>query len=211
MWPLLCWGRFLLCPFLEEFYQGQWLLRLRGPRVMILEAHSTWFMLADSANPPTPLMDTNTHNSTAEIVSLSLSPEVIADLWTHYPELSLAILCSFLSWTGAPQRCMDLSPLVCRCLLPPLLIARPLMFFCLHLLVSRGLGLWTHTQTQVTQTHTCTHACARHRDKQGRNVSVPEEPVIHMKYSDFIFLIGKSPFWSSYVKYTEFQVPWKSV
>ena len=41
---------------------------------------------------------------------------------------------------------------------------RHLMFFCLHIRVSRGLGTWTHTQTQMTQTHTCTHACARHRD-----------------------------------------------
>ena len=141
-------------------------------------------MLADSANPPTPLMDTNTHNSTAEIVSLSLSPEVIADLWTHYPELSLAILCSFLPWTGAPQRCLDQSPLVCGYLLHPLLVVRHLMFFCFHLHVIWGLGSCTHIQPQVTQAHTCTHTCARHRDtnreqkgprgpqqNQGMNVS----------------------------------------
>ena len=139
-------------------------------------------------------MDTNTHNSTVEIISLSLTPEVIADLWTHYPELSQAILCSLLSWTGAPQRFEDQSPLVCRRLLPPLLIVRHLMFFRLHLRVSRELGSCTHMQTQVRQAQTCTHACARHRDTNRTNVSVPEEPVVHTKYSHFIILIGRSPF-----------------
>ena len=157
MWPLLCWGRFLLCPFLKSFNQCQWPLRLRGPQVMILEPHTTWCTLGDSANPPNPLMDKNTYKSTAEIVSLSLSPEVIADLWTHYPELSLAILCSFLSWTGALQRCVDQSPLVCGCLLPPLLVVRHLMVFHLHLHVSRGLGPCTHTHKHRWQKHIPVH------------------------------------------------------
>ena len=145
MWPLLV----EVCPFyahfLKCFNQGQCPHRLRGPEVMILESNTTWFMLYDSANRPSLLMDTNTHNSTAEIVSLSLSSEVIADLWTHYPELSQAILCSFLSWQGHCRDARTSLPLVCGRLFPPLLVVRHLMFFRLHLHVSRGLGSWTHT------------------------------------------------------------------
>ena len=160
-------------------------------------------MLSESATPPNLLMDTNTHNSTAEFVSLPLSPEVIADLWTHYPELSLAILCSFLSWTRALQRCVDQSPLVCGRLLSPLFV-RHLMFFRLHLLCQQGAGpMHTHANTGNISTHLYTRMCKAQGHKQGTNVSVLEEPVVHMKYSDFIFLIGKYPFWSSNVKYTE--------
>ena len=52
----------------------------------------------------------------------------------------------------------------------------------------------THTNTDDTNTHLYTCMCKAQGHKHGRNVSVPEEPVIHMKYSDFIFLIGKSLF-----------------
>ena len=178
---------------------------------MILESHTIWFTLSESENPPNPLMDINTqqHRRNCELVFVSW---VIADLWTHYPELLLAILLSFLPWTGTPQRCLDQSSLVCGHLLPPLLIVRHLMFFRFHLHVIRGLGSHTHIQTQVTQAHTCTHTCARHKDTNREEMfQYMKDQWFIQKYSDFVFLIGKSPFWSSNVNSTEVQLPRKSV
>ena len=48
--------------------------------------------------------------NTAETVSLFMSLDVIVDLWNQCPEMSLAILSSFLFWTREPQRYTDQSP-----------------------------------------------------------------------------------------------------
>ena len=52
----------------------------------------------------------------------------------------------------------------------------------------------THANTGNISTHLYARMCKAQGHKQGTNVSVLEEPVVHMKYSDFIFLIGKYPF-----------------
>jgi len=46
----------------------------------------------------------------AETVSLFMSLDVIVDLWNQCPEMSLAILSSFLFWTREPQRYTDHFP-----------------------------------------------------------------------------------------------------
>jgi anaerobic ribonucleoside-triphosphate reductase activating protein len=43
------------------------------------------------------------------IEELINSLDVIVDVWNHCPEMSLAILFSFLFWTGVPQRYTDQS------------------------------------------------------------------------------------------------------
>ena len=48
--------------------------------------------------------------NTAETVSLFMYLDVIVDLWNQCPEMSLAILSSFLFWTREPQRYTDQSP-----------------------------------------------------------------------------------------------------
>lgn len=91
---------------------------------------------------------------TAEIVSLFMPLDVTADVQSHCPELSPVILSSFLSWTGASQRCMDHSPLVSECLVSPLLVAPHLMFCHLHLCVCSGQDPCTHTHTHTCNTST---------------------------------------------------------
>ena len=117
----------------------------------------------------------------------------------------------FLVLTAALQRCEDQSPLVCGRLFPPLFVVRHLMFFRLHLHVSRGLGSCTHMQAQVTQAHTCTQRmCKAQGHKRNKCVSTWRTSGSY-KIQWFLISIGKSPFWSSNVKYTEVQLPWKSV
>ena len=59
------------------------------------------------------LFSVHTHINTAETVSYFMYLDVNPNLWTHCSELSLAILSSFLSWAGRPQRWMGQSPTVC--------------------------------------------------------------------------------------------------
>ena len=112
-----------------------------------------------------------THN-TAETVSLFMPLDVTADLQSHCSVLSPVILSSFLSWTGASQRCMYQSPLVCERLLPPPLVAPHLMFCHLHLCVCSGQEPCTFppTHTYATQAHTCKGQ--RHKCKQRTHGSI---------------------------------------
>lgn len=103
--------------------------RRRGPQAVVLKPHTTWSTLGDTWNPLFLLNNTNSQNNTAAIVSLFTSLFVITGVWTHCQGLSLAILPSLLSWAWAPQRWVDHSPLVCGCLLPPLLVVPCLMLF----------------------------------------------------------------------------------
>ena len=89
----------------------------------------------------------------AETVSLFMSLDVIVDLWNHCPEMSPAILSSFLFWTGAPQRYTDQSPLACGCLLPPLLVPPSLMFCHLHLCLMWARHMHTHRKTRKHRQH----------------------------------------------------------
>ena len=110
--------------------------------------------------------------NTAESVSLFVPLDVTADLQSHRPELSPVIRSSFLFWTGASQRCMDQSLLVCECLMPPPLVAPYLMFCHLHLCVCSGQEPCTFppTHTYATQAHTCKGQ--RHKCKQRTRGSI---------------------------------------
>ena len=113
--------------------------------------------------------------------------DVTADLQSPCPELSPVILSSFLSWTGASQRCMDQSPLVCKRLVPPLFVAPHLIFCNLPLCVCSGQEPCTHTHTH-THTHMQhKHTCIRDRDTNANreHVAVHEEHFSHTKYRDF--------------------------
>ena len=63
---------------------------------------------------------------------------IIADIWSHGQELSLAILCSFPSWTGSLQRYGDKPPSDWGRLVPPLMVAQHLLSCHLHLCICPG-------------------------------------------------------------------------
>ena len=143
-----------------------------------------------SVTPQTPhhCLLIQTHN-TAEIVSLVMPLDVTADLKSPCPELSPVILSSFLSWTGASQRCMDQSPLVCECLVPPLLVAPHLRTISsshevmspssLCLQWAGPIRMHTHTHTHMQHKHTR----VRDRDTNANreHVAVHEEPLFPYK------------------------------
>ena len=97
---------------------------------------------------------------------------IIADIWSHGRELSLAILSSFPSRTGSLQRYSDKPPSDWGRLMPPLLVAQHLLSCRLHLCICPGTDTHTHTQTQPTQAHVCIHTCLAwgHKCKQGTQV-----------------------------------------
>ena len=124
-----------------------------------------------------------------------MSLYLIADLWTHCQELSLATLPLLLSWACAPHRCVDPSLLGCGCLGPPLLVVPRLMFFHPHLSVCSGPEPCTIHKHRRHE-HTPVHAHVRGtgtEPEQRTHVSVPEEPVVHTKYRDFHSSYGKVP------------------
>ena len=120
--------------------------------------------------------------------------DLTADLQSHCPELSPLILSSFLSWTGASQRCMDQSPLVCEHLLPLLVAPYLRTISSSHEIISpSSLCLqWAGPMHAHTHTHTHTHTQHKHTRVRDRDtnanrghLAVHEEPLIHTKYRDF--------------------------
>ena len=103
---------------------------------------------------------------------------LIADIWSHVRELSLAILSSLSSWRGSLQRYSDKPPSDWGHLVPPLLVAQHLCSCRLHLCICSGPDTHTHTHThthtqiQPTQAHACIHTCLAwgHKCKQGTQV-----------------------------------------
>ena len=71
----------------------------------------------------------------------------------------------------------------------------------------------THTHTHThTHTYTHTHATQAHTCKgQGTCGSTWRTTFFIQNIEISIFLIGKSPFWSSNVNYTKVQRPWRSI
>ena len=120
-------------------------------------AHHLWFI--SSGWLLKPFITAYWYKHTTQ-QKLFMPLDVTADFQSHCPELSPLILSSFLSWTGASQRCMDQSPLVCECLVPHLLAAPHLRTISSSHEVMSPSSLclqWagpTHTHTH-THTHTC--------------------------------------------------------
>ena len=133
-------------------------------------------------------------------MSFFMSLDVNPNLWTHCPGLLLAILSSFLSWTGPPQRCMDKSPALCWCLVS--LRLAPYFAVCNIHLCQLWYDTHSHRKTQKrgqnahVGRHTNVQGMWKHEQKGNIDLSVAEEPVLLMKYRDFHFLIEKSPFWT---------------
>ena len=76
----------------------------------------------------------------------------------------------------------------------------------LHLCVCSGQDPCTHRH--VTQAHTCKgqgHECKRNTWQYMKNTFLIQNIEIS------IFLIGKSPFWSSNMNYTKVQLLWRSI
>ena len=76
-------------------------------------------------NPQTmhPLFLVQTHTRTQRNSERVFAFFLIADFWSQGPELALAILSSFPSWTGSLRRQGNQPPLDWGRLVPPLLIA----------------------------------------------------------------------------------------
>ena len=81
---------------------------------------------------------------------------LIADIWSHGRELSLAILSSLSSWTGSLQRYSDKPPSDWGHLVPPLLVAQHLCSCRLHLCICSGPDTHTHTHTHTNTANTST-------------------------------------------------------
>ena len=179
--------------------------RWRGPQAVILKPHTTWSTLGDSSNPLALLNNTNTQNNTAEIVSLFMSLYVIAHLWIHCQELSLAILPSLLSWTWALQRWVDQSPLVCGGLVPPLLVVPCLMFFHpQHCIWSEIEPCTIHKHRWHKHTPVPTYMRGTQTETTGDHMyQYLKNQWFTWNIETSIFHIGNSSFWSSNVKYRE--------
>ena len=123
------------------------------------------------------------HTAQQKLWALFIPLDVTVDLQSHCPEMSPFILSSFLSWTGASQRFMDQSPLVCEHHVSPLLVAPHLMFCHIHLCVCSGQDPCTHTHTHMQHKHTR----VRDRDTNGNreHKEVNEELLVHTKSRDF--------------------------
>ena len=151
-WPLQNWGSFP--SLIQHFHRVANAPQTEGSTDSGLKSphHLIYFLWVTPQTPHHCLLK-HTHN-TAEIVSLVMLLDVTIHLQSHCPELSPVILSSFLSWTGASQRCMYQSPLVCERLLPPPLVAPHLMFCHLHLCVCSGQEPCTHPHTHICNTST---------------------------------------------------------
>ena len=183
VWNNLHWSRlsFPSSSFQSlPFSKGPWPLQNRGPCPSLVRHfhrvanapqtegstdsgfksphHLIYFLWVTPQNPPPLLTDTNTQHS--RNCELGYASWCNCRFEESLSRLSPVILSSFLSWTGASQRCMDQSPLVCECLVPHLLVAPHLRTISSSHEVMSPSSLclqWagpTHTHTH-THTHTC--------------------------------------------------------
>ena len=100
---------------------------------------------------------------------------------------------------------MDQSPLVCECLVSPLLVAPHLMFCHLHLCVCSGQDPCTHTHTHMQHKHT--RVRGRDTNANKEHVAVHEEPLVPTKYRDFHISYRKISILIFNVNYTKVQLP----